>query len=657
MELLKNMLQNNLSIKLNCTHPIKCTIFCKLVEGNISSNGNYNVCSSEYRPSKGLVHLMNYTFLYYSKDDIGNQGNISYINFTADTTPPKFGTIEIINIDCNIRYDNIGVPTVTDDADQNPILSSTIQNITPCLLLRKWSAVDRVGNTQMVNQTIELKSYLKLSYSSSIYVPCVTNDQVINDISFYNGFISVDNNSCNATLTFKPAYSPLPTENCDFTFTVKWSIKDNCMNSYSVTQNVVAGVRETPYSPYHLQIDVDPNVIFFKWPFYRNSASNELFLMESNILSATRIASTNKNYFTYQKLLKQNQTYNWYIAYSDANNSSVKKTTPSWQFRTKIYADIVLNNVKVLSEVKVGSKIEIRWTAKNLGKVTTSSSHWSDAVYGSPFDIIDQSKLIGLVKNNFYLEPNGEYTSNFYFNIDERYISEYFYVFIVVDYYHEIEDSNYLNNVFIKPMAIKILQVPLPNFTPTSIVVFPTIAKSNEEIQLKLRINNTGSASTKLTDEWTDLVQIKLVDNLNTIYNERFIMRELQDTKSSYYIYIKFTVPLQYYGNAFIRINVNVYNTLYEFNDQDNTLEANLTIIPPETANLEIINYPNTLSCATGDLIEIKYVVENTGYAKTNVAHWIDYISIISMNNNLEILGYTVVVYGKFNSRYENLKI
>ncbi|XP_047139205.1 uncharacterized protein LOC105844643 [Hydra vulgaris] len=636
---------NNFTAFINCSHILPCNILCKFSTKAEIALKNFENCSSVFKPKNQLIHLEYYAFEVFAKDDVENKANTIKIEFIADTKPPNFinATIEL-DLNCESLHSNAKL-FVADDTDYNPSLYYIDVFNTACLLNRIWTTKDFLNNTATLTQKIKLVSRATLSYTDTIKIPCITNQQVLQDLKFYQGFITLENNFCNRTLEVTPAISSFPSDDCDFTFNVRWTIRDTCLMSYpEVIQKVFVGVRETPYSPLHLQKDISPYRIFFKWPLDRSSGVNEVYLRSYKQEKSTLIASIRGNYLSYQLKLDEDTDYYWNVIYNNAENASIKSLSPFWEFKTKFIGNLALDAVKTPNEVIVGNKIQVTWTVKNVGNATTSSSLWYDGVYGSSLDEFNTAKLIGYTLQNRFVEPNGQYTAQLSFEIDERYSSKYFYVFVTIDYTNVLEDSENSNNFLRLPNSIKILPVPLPNLTPKQITLNPDVAKAGEEIEVKIKVENNGDGDTKLNSGWTDSIHINLI-NAKNVYSATIKMAGVVKNKYTYTIIKSIKLPMIYYGNAVITCQLNIQNTLYEVSSSDNLISQNLTIIAPDTPNLIFGSYTKSLTAKTDEKIVVEYSVRNDGIASTVEYKWTDFIRIVSENTEKLLLSKQLDIY------------
>jgi hypothetical protein len=170
----------------------------------------------------------------------------------------------------------------------------------------------------------------------------------IKDIAFYNGFITIGNNLCNATLRSTFTYSPsLPVRDCDFTLQLVWKLTDDCSTTYAdIRQTVYVEAREIPYSPLHLQQNVELSP-YFKWAVLKDSSSYRVTLRRDVDESSREIGAALKtNQLKLNYKLEQNTTYYWNVEYFNSNQQLIK-LSPSFEFKTKLMSDLSIVDVKV----------------------------------------------------------------------------------------------------------------------------------------------------------------------------------------------------------------------------------------------------------------------------------------------------------------------
>lgn len=250
---------NNFPLRLICVSSFICNIFCKLSTDTIYVNCNlgYTIGSKIAFNNGGT-----YTLLAYAIDQLGTQSDITPINFVVDTKPPEFVSIDASKqVICGSDYSPavLGYPIVKDNLDPNPTLEYRDQQPNPCTVIRIWNAKDSAGNTVTYNQIINLKQFSSLNYWNHLAIPCYKNIQAVEYLKCTKGNVSLNNNLCNASLQLDLSLPNLPLRNCDFTITINWTIKDNCLNDYGIISQRVH------FEPFMSIINKSPKVNILKW--------------------------------------------------------------------------------------------------------------------------------------------------------------------------------------------------------------------------------------------------------------------------------------------------------------------------------------------------------------------------------------------------------
>lgn len=278
---------------------------------------------------------------------------------------------------------------------------------------------------------------------------------------------------------------------------------------------------------------------------------------------------------------------------------------------------------------------------KNIGRVTTSGSQWYDSVYGSEVNDFAQSRYLGRVAQRRFLEPNGQYDAQFKFKLDERVKFSAYYVFLVVDRENVLDDFNLANNQLESPKLIQVKPIPLPNLEATKILA-EEFAKAGQTFVIEWQVNNIGEGSVKLTDKWTDFVEIFIVDktSFRSILKTTMIVekRELSPN-AGYLMRAQVFLPQKHFGDANIELTVNKYDTLYETSLENNKISTFITILPPDTPDLSLIEFElSDTSFLTGQILRVNYSVENEGSLDLESSSWNDEVKIINELNKQVIV-------------------
>lgn len=278
---------------------------------------------------------------------------------------------------------------------------------------------------------------------------------------------------------------------------------------------------------------------------------------------------------------------------------------------------------------------------KNIGRVTTSGSQWYDSVYGSEVNDFAQSRYLGRVAQRRFLEPNGQYDAQFKFKLDERVKFSAYYVFLVVDRENVLDDFNLANNQLESPKLIQVKPIPLPNLEATKILA-EEFAKAGQTFVIEWQVNNIGEGSVKLTDKWTDLVEIFIVDKtvFRSILKTTMTVEKMELTPNAGYLMrAQVFLPQKHFGDANIELTVNKYDTLYETTLENNKISTFITILPPDTPDLSLIEFElSDTSFLTGEILRVNYSVENEGSLDLESSSWNDEVRIINELNKQVIV-------------------
>lgn len=166
------------------------------------------------------------------------------------------------------------------------------------------------------------------------------------------------NNLCNSTIKSSYTYSPsLPARDCDFSLQLLWKITDDCSTSYAdIGQTAYIEARELPYSPLHMQQNVELSPLF-KWAVLKDSVSYRL-LVRSETDESARVIATNlkTNQFKYGEKLEQDTVVYWNVEYFNARQEVIK-LSPSFEFKTRLMSDLSLMDVRTPIDIFPGEDI------------------------------------------------------------------------------------------------------------------------------------------------------------------------------------------------------------------------------------------------------------------------------------------------------------
>lgn len=273
--------------------------------------------------------------------------------------------------------------------------------------------------------------------------------------------------------------------------------------------------------------------------------------------------------------------------------------------------------------------------------MTTSTYTWYDSVYGSEVNNFAQATLLARVSQRRYVEPNGQYDSQYKFRLNERFKSSAYYIFVVVDRENYLDDFDTSNNQLAAPKMIQIKPIPLPNLEPTSVLV-NDVAKAGERFLVEWLVTNIGEGEVKETQKWTDMIEIFLVENgkfRSLLKTSVSIEGKRLAPNGNYQARTEVVLPLKLFGEASVQVIVNQRDTLYESTLDDNKLTSFFTILPPDTPDLSLLSLELSKNeILTGQELLVSYTVENEGNSDLTPTAWNDDVRIMSAASGNQIV-------------------
>lgn len=177
---------NSSSLDIKCSHPIACTIECRLYETASLPQPNEEVsfgrCLTQPFASQRIQNGLDYVFEIKASDSVNNSPDLARIEFTADTLPPTLASppLAAYSGDCGDDLSSVvKPPTLVDNYDPIPQSSYVDRKVTSCSIRREWTATDHVNNSAVYTQMISLTPQSTITYPDTFNLSCVTNAQVL----------------------------------------------------------------------------------------------------------------------------------------------------------------------------------------------------------------------------------------------------------------------------------------------------------------------------------------------------------------------------------------------------------------------------------------------------------------------------------------------
>lgn len=360
-----------------------------------------------------------------------------YGNFiiSTDLIPPVIDNLPNVTVRCGEDYSpsTIGSPSVTDNEDLNPSLTYRDVPYLGCTFTRVWNSTDSAGNTDIANQSIRFSDLLPpiVLSRTQIAVACGSIEDVSSNLA--HNSLSVQH-PCNRPISSSYSDSANITQ-CGFTFSRVWEVEDDCGLSTVFTQVIQVLSQQFPVSPMNGLVNARVNEPLL-WPQFPGATSYEVYVWpEVEERPNMPIMVTNQRSFYPHSNYRPGTRILWQIEYAVGVNVTVP--SPVWGFETVPLPDLLVTDVTVPSFAFSGQTFDVRWTVINTGNLSVTVQYFRDAIYMGRTSSFSDSRLVRVIRQRRFLDPDDGYNSDAEINIAESDIG-IFYIFVFTDYRHVV---------------------------------------------------------------------------------------------------------------------------------------------------------------------------------------------------------------------------
>ncbi|KAL9963573.1 hypothetical protein ACROYT_G027096 [Oculina patagonica] len=581
-----------------------------------------------------------YHSIYVQVTDLaGNTGPPVRHSWFVDLQPPAISNMAAQTVDCtsDLSPSALGEPSVSDN--EGPNITLTHQDIAggSCSFQRKWTATDQAGNNASMIQVINLNkpSPPTVSYHGNAIIACGSFEEQQQDM---RDAINVTH-PCDRPITITHVDS-VPTILCASTFIRTWTIADDCGKQVSFQQQIQILALQLPDYPKIGQVNVDLREAL-RWPQYPGSVKYNIYLWP---YGTTKPSSPTD--WTYYQRYSPSSGYPadtrmlWRIEYVLSSGELIP--SPVWGFQTRAFPDFKVEKVLVPPNAFSGLTFEVSWIVRNIGKVGNTLVTWYDSVYIGKSTDFRHARFATSVPHRAILFQNDDYTAKgtVQLRVDEFGV---FYVFVETDRYKRISDIDRSNNMLLGDTPVQVSFTPPPNLKVEKIV-FPSPSFSGKNIDITWTVKNYGTGVT-MHDSWYDRVYLSKDDKrdwsdwlLGTFYHHGLLAVGASYTRKE-----PVKLPNAIYGSFSILVVTDVYNNVYEHNDEDDNIKGQLlkiSLSPPP--DLVVSSITTLKSYYTGDIMKVEFTVSNDGLGEPFRNWWRDRVTITHLASmKRDVLGTT----------------
>ena len=291
--------------------------------------------------------------------------------------------------------------------------------------------------------------------------------------------------------------------------------------------------------------------------------------------------------------------------------------------------DLVMTSPSAPTAAVAGERIQISWTVENQGTESAIANSWTDRVYVSADETLDEADRNIAAVSSSGLTPLGgsaSYTRSFQISLNADVGGDQFLLFETNADMRQAETDS-TNNVASLP-----IRVDVPNLTITD-ATSPASATAGEQVTVTWTVQNTSAFPTG--SNWYDGVYFSeddIFDNQDTQLTSRYSSGVTPvDPGSSYTQSLNVSLTNAPLGDGFLLFVAdkddffsNSSNVQLESDETDNVIARPISITGPD---LTIPNASAPPTGVAGGTIELSWTVANEGAAEAS-ADWYDYIYV-----------------------------
>ncbi|MBD2169240.1 DUF4114 domain-containing protein [Calothrix membranacea FACHB-236] len=507
---------------------------------------------------------------------------------------------------------NLGEETTTNNFWVGSIFLSTDENLdkNDDISLNDWSEDD----------SIALESQGSYEVNTEIYIPTTTPG------NYYLLFATDnDDNETEADETNNVYAHPLEVKFPDIAGNI--SANNGSINGVLNTEDIRV---ENKYYELYQITDFKPGD-FITVNLTSYDFNTDLFLFNKSTLQEIKIYDDFGGGTGSQLSFVAQDNIDYIVQVSSDQDDGIGNYTLS--ATSKKAPDLVVENATAPESAILGENINVSWTVKNQGSVSTTAN-WADYIYLSDDDVFDVNdrRISSLwADNNTPLASNTDYTESKNITIpNDVNTGNYFLIFATDkgDYNSNGNqgETDETNNTLAKQISIS---------APDLIVENATIPKSailGENISVSWSVKNQGSVTAPA--DWYDYVYLS-TDNVLDFYDTEIGYSWEKDnsplaSNNSYTVtqnitipkgvntgnyYLIFTTDKTYYGSS--------YGNQGETDETNNTLAKQISIVAPD---LVVSDASATSSnVVLGQTFSVSWTVANQGSSDAP-ADWYDSI-------------------------------
>lgn len=346
--------------------------------------------------------------------------------------------------------------------------------------------------------------------------------------------------------------------------------------------------------------------------------------------------------------LPQGISGNYYLLFAaDANGNLIESNKNNNLAYTPLtvtlspWADLEVSNVTAPAQDTAGRTMQVNYTVTNTGNGAIQNKQWSDRIYLSPSNSLNDAGniLLTTVAQNRSLTNNQSYAVQSTVMVSTSQSAGEYYIVVATDVTGQIFEHTGENNNRAISTAIHIAPLPNVDLAVNEGTVQNAALQAGQAVSLSYTTKNAGTTNTLLV-EWTDAVYLSnntVVDGADRLLGQWKVNHILQPNASTAY-QRTVTIPHDVSGNFYLIVLTDRDNQQNDINRGNNHLVLNtnvsgqpsapIVVTQPTPSDLQPLSLTVPATAFAGQAVWVKYTVKNNGPGSTTAAHWNDYIFV-----------------------------
>jgi hypothetical protein len=300
------------------------------------------------------------------------------------------------------------------------------------------------------------------------------------------------------------------------------------------------------------------------------------------------------------------------------------------------WPDLQVTSVVSPATDTVGTAMNIRYTISNTGTGNIDAKYWTDNIYLSPTNTINEATLIYVtsIARTRSLASTQSFTQAASFTLPTTLPPGPYYVVVKADISNTIfEHTGENNNTAIATTATTITALPAIDLSVIAGDIISTTVTAGKPVNLQWTVKN-NSATATVIPSWKDAVYLSAnpILDANDILLSTVTINTPVTAGGTYTKTHTVTIPVDVSGNLYLLVTTDKDNQQNDDVRGNNTLALNnsngsgqaITITVPPPSDLVPISLFGPAQGTVSQPISVSFTVRNNGTGPTSSGSWTD---------------------------------